>query len=285
MDQLLAKAVIFSDGLDHPECVAVHPDGSVWAGGEAGQIYRIAADGGEISEVANTGGFVLGIAFNPGAEWLAVCDLKNHCLWKLDPRSGGLSQIADGVPGHKFNIPNYIVFDEAGNFYVTESGAFRQVTGKILKFSPDGTGAVWHNGPFNFANGLALDREEEYLYVVSSWLPGLERIGINPDGSPGARSVYCTLPETVPDGIAFDRSGNLLVSCYTPNRIYKVAPDQTTTVLVDDREAHTLSNPTNMAFGGPDLSKLFISNLGRWHILQIDYPDKGMPLASHQGVK
>ena len=25
---------IFADGLDHPECVAVHPDGSVWAGGE-----------------------------------------------------------------------------------------------------------------------------------------------------------------------------------------------------------------------------------------------------------
>ena len=32
---------IFADGLDHPECVAVHPDGSVWAGGEAGQIYKV----------------------------------------------------------------------------------------------------------------------------------------------------------------------------------------------------------------------------------------------------
>ena len=31
--------------LDHPECIAVHPDGSVWAGGEAGQIYKISADG------------------------------------------------------------------------------------------------------------------------------------------------------------------------------------------------------------------------------------------------
>jgi hypothetical protein len=32
---------VFAEGLDHPECVAVHPDGSVWCGGEAGQIYRI----------------------------------------------------------------------------------------------------------------------------------------------------------------------------------------------------------------------------------------------------
>ena len=36
------KISLFADGLDHPECIAVHTDGSVWAGGEAGQIYRIA---------------------------------------------------------------------------------------------------------------------------------------------------------------------------------------------------------------------------------------------------
>ena len=31
---------IFAEGLDHPECVIYHPDGSLWAGGEAGQIYQ-----------------------------------------------------------------------------------------------------------------------------------------------------------------------------------------------------------------------------------------------------
>jgi hypothetical protein len=34
----LSQSVEFASGLDHPECVAVHPDGSVSAGGEAGQI-------------------------------------------------------------------------------------------------------------------------------------------------------------------------------------------------------------------------------------------------------
>src|SRR5688500_9082229 len=32
---------IFSNGLDHPECLAFDRDGNLWAGGEAGQIYRI----------------------------------------------------------------------------------------------------------------------------------------------------------------------------------------------------------------------------------------------------
>ena len=35
----------FADGLDHPEGVTVGPDGTVYAGGEAGQIYRVALDG------------------------------------------------------------------------------------------------------------------------------------------------------------------------------------------------------------------------------------------------
>jgi sugar lactone lactonase YvrE len=282
MSSLLENCSIFIDGLDHPECCAVHPDGSVWAGGEAGQIYRISADGNSVEEVANTGGFILGIAFSPGGEWLAICDLNNHCVWKLNVQKAELTKVAEGVQGHSFNIPNYIVFDNHANLYISESGEFRKVCGKILKIFPDGEGTVWHKGPFNFANGLALDKDQSHLYVVSSWLPGVERIAINSDGNAGERSVYCTLPETVPDGIAFDSEGNLLVSCYTPNKIFKIAPDQTTTVLVDDWEAHTLSNPTNMAFGGSDFDQIFVSNLGRWHILKINYGAKGMPLVSHK---
>jgi len=281
MSSLLNKATIFVDGLDHPECVAVHPDGSVWAGGEAGQIYRISPDGSSFEEVATTGGFILGIAFSPGADWLAVCDLNNHCIWKLEIKTAKVTKFAKGADNHSMNIPNYIVFDNKANLFVSESGEFRKISGKILKFSEDGKGSVWHEGPFNFANGLALDENQSHLYVVSSWLPGVERIAINTDGSAGERSVYCTLPKTVPDGIAFDSEGNLLVSCYTPNIIFKIAPDRTTTILVDDWEAHTLSNPTNLAFGGSNFKKLFISNLGRWHILVINYDKKGLPLTSH----
>ena len=49
------------DGLDHPEGIAVTPDGLIFVGGEAGQIYRI-DDDDTATEVANTGGFILGIA-------------------------------------------------------------------------------------------------------------------------------------------------------------------------------------------------------------------------------
>jgi len=279
---MLQNATIFADGLDHCECIAIHPDGSVWAGGEAGQIYRINPDGTDMKQVASTEGFILGIAFSPGAEWLAICDLKNKCVWKLNLGSNELSVISNSLTDHTLNIPNYIVFDDNGGFFLSESGEFRKTNGLILYFNSEGEGQVWHKGSFNFANGLAL--HDHWLYIVTSFQPGVERVRVLSDGSPGEREVYCTLPETVPDGLAFDIHGNLYVSCYAPNRIYKIAPDRTSTVWVDDWEAHTLSNPTNIAFGGPGMDQLFTSNLGRWHITKIDAGVKGMALASHKAA-
>ena len=277
----IADVSIFADGLDHAECIAVHPDGSVWAGGEAGQIYKISADGKELREINNTKGFILGIAFSPDASWLAVCDLKNKCVWKLILATNQLEKFVTGAEGESFNIPNYATFTRSGKLFVTESGAFRQVTGKIFRFDEDGTGTIWHRGPFNFANGAALDANEEYLYVVCTWLPGVERIKINEDGSAGQREVYCTLPQTCPDGIAFDNDGNIYVSCYAPNCIFRVNKKQEISLLIDDWEAHTLSNPTNIAFGGKNFDELFTANLGRWHISRINIKTKGLRLACH----
>jgi gluconolactonase len=282
MTNMLEKTTIFADGLDHPECVACHPDGTVWAGGEAGQIYRISSDGKKIDEVANTKGFILGLAFSPGGHWLLICDSGQKCLWRLDLKSFSLSRLTEGGGLHRFNIPNYACFDNQGNIYVSESGAFREVKGKILKFDLNGKGKVWSDGPFNFANGMAIDKEEKFVYVVCSFMPGIERVLINSDGSAGKREVFATMPESVPDGLAFDAEGNLYVSCYAPNRIYKVAPDRTITTLIDNWEAHTLSSPTNIAFGGPNFDQLFVANISRWHISKIDIGVKGQKLACHR---
>lgn len=45
MECPIIRVTTFYDDLGHPEGIAVHPDVSIWTGGEAGQIYRIAPDG------------------------------------------------------------------------------------------------------------------------------------------------------------------------------------------------------------------------------------------------
>lgn len=269
----LSRVSTFREGLDHPECVAVHPDGSVWAGGEAGQVYRISPDGKRMREVANTGGFVLGLAFSPDARHLAICDVKKAAVLRLDLRAKRLSRFFR--PRTPISIPNHLAYDRAGRLYVTDSGAFRKVCGRIFRFDADGRGSVWHAGPFNFANGIALAPDGSAVYVVCSWLPGVERIPIRPDGSAGARKVYARTPG-IPDGLAFDAKGSLYVSCYTPARIYRVTPAGKVGVHLEDPEAHALSNPTNIAFRGRDL---FAANLGRWHVARIRMDVAGAPLA------
>lgn len=279
---LLEKTIVFAEGLDHPEGIACHPDGTIWAGGEAGQIYRISKDGKQVDQVASTNGFILGLAFNPDCSALLICDSGKKCLWKLDLSTFKLELFADGVPGHKFNIPNYACYDRSGNVYVSESGGFRVVTGKVLKFDANGSGKVWAEGPFNFANGMALNSSQTHLYVVCSFLPGIERIEILPDGTAGKREVFVSLPQTVPDGLAFDADGNLLVSCYAPNKIYSITPEGKITEMIDDWEAHTLSNPTNIAFGGENFDQLYAANIGRWHLSRIDLGIKGLKLVCHK---
>lgn len=278
---MATRVSVFAEGIDHPEGVAVHPDGSVWCGGEAGQIYRIDPTGRKVEEVANTGGFVLGLAFSPDASWLAICDPKRKAVLRLELSTMKIATFAEGVGDWRFNLPNYPAFARDGTLYVSESGELDKTVGRIFRFDPQGRGTLWAGGSLNFANGLALDSSESYLYVVESFWPGVSRFRIKDDGSAGEREVFVQDVREVPDGLAFDCEGNLYCSCYAPSRIYKIDPRRRSGVFAEDPKCTILSNCTNIAFGGPDFQTLYVANLGRWHISQIPTGIKGAPLACH----
>jgi sugar lactone lactonase YvrE len=119
-----------------------------------------------------------------------------------------------------------------------------------------------------FANGLAMAPDESHLYVVESFLPGVTRVRIRPDGGAGERSVVAELPGTVPDGIGFGPDGLLYVACYEPSQVLRLSPSGVEAV-VHDPTAHVLCHPTNIAFRG---TTAFLANLGRWHISRFELP-------------
>ena len=88
------------DGLDHPEGVAWGADGNWYAGGEAGQIYRIATDGA-FTQVASTGGFVLGLALD-GNHNIYACDLFQNKVFKASA-TGEVSVYSDGSADRKLS--------------------------------------------------------------------------------------------------------------------------------------------------------------------------------------
>lgn len=266
----------FADGLDHPEGVAWGPDGHVYAGGEAGQIYRVHPQTGAWTVMAQTGGFILGIAFD-GSGNLYACDNGNDCVQKITP-DGTVSVYSSGAPDRPLRVPNYPAFDAQGNLYVSDSGGHHTYDGCLFRIAPGGAAQVISTEVNAFPNGLAVSPDGAWLYVAMTNQSRVIRVALHADGSTGTPETFVELPRTLPDGLAFDTEGNLYVSCYTPDRIYRVAPDGRAEVLIDDWESTTVANPTNIAFGGGDMRTLFLASLGRWHLTKVQMPVAGAKL-------
>ncbi len=82
------------------------------------------------------------------------------------------------------------------------------------------------------------------------------------------------LPRQVPDGVAIDEAGDLYISLYNPNIIYRLSAAGELTTLYDDWEQLKLVAPTNIAFGGADLKTLIIASLCGWsvHTAPVEVP-------------
>ena len=280
-----SAAGVFYDGLlteprlDHPEGIAVHRDGSVWCGGEHGQIYRIEPDGSSMEQVASSEGFSQGMAFDKENN-LYVCDLKHAAIMRLDAKSGEYEKFADSANDRSIKIANYPTFGPDGKLYVSDSNAFKEPGPGIFRFDPDGTGQLWYEQSVDFANGLTFSPDGSYLYVAETFGNAVFRIPVEEDGSAGERGEFASLSEVLPDGLAFDRSGNLYVGCYEPSQVLRITTEGVVERLIGDEEAHLFCHPTNVAFRD---NTLFTTNLGRWHITAVETEAQGLPLYGGYG--
>lgn len=261
---------VFFDGifasprLAHPEGVAVHRDGSVWAGTENGDLVRIAADGNAMEAIATSEGFLLGIAFDAAGNCYA-CDMKHAAIYKYEVASGSFTNFASaGIV-----VPNYPVVDDArGHLYVSDSFSFDEAGGGVYRYDlASGEGRLWTETPMCFANGMALAPDGSGLYVVESSAARLSFIPINQDGSPGAHQIVVEGLDVIPDGVLVMDNGDLIISNYEPSRLYRYSKANGLELLVEDRLATTLAHPTNIALKD---GNLVTANLGRWHIAHVD---------------
>ncbi|MGZ9143424.1 MAG: SMP-30/gluconolactonase/LRE family protein [Candidatus Binatia bacterium] len=251
--------------FDHPEAVAWGPDGRVYAGGEAGQLYRFGLEGGALEEVGRIdGGFLLGLAHDADANTYA-CDDRSGCVHRIAP-DGKVTVYSNGNAEQKMRVPNYPVFDDSGNLYVSDSGTWGGRDGFVWKVAPGGRAEIWDRQANGFTNGMCLSVDGRFLYVVESCPPLISGIAIRSDGSAGERNVVVQLPRQVPDGIAFDINGDLYISLYNPNIIYRLTAGGKLITLYDDWEQLMLVAPTNIAFGGPDMKTLIIASLCGWSV-------------------
>jgi gluconolactonase len=261
----------FAFGLDHSEGIALTPQGDLYVGGEAGQLYRIVDD--TPRQVASTGGFLLGLAADAEGRIYAIDNVAKK-VWRYDPVSRALDTFAEGG----FKVPNWGAFDAAGNYYLTDSGDWMADEGRIWVVRPGGRTEIWTEECRAFPNGCCLSPDGSRLYVVESVPGAIVEVPIERDGTAGKRRVLCDLGIAVPDGVACTTDGGLVIACYRPDLIYRWHPKDGLSILAADPRGTVLAAPTNVVFTGEGLETLVVPNLGRWHLTRGRLGVAGVPL-------
>jgi|TARA_B110000967_G_C18900037_1_gene574083 sugar lactone lactonase YvrE len=298
-------------GLNRPECVLVAPDGSVYTCDWTLGIARIAPDGttGRAIEadLIAQGFRPNGIAMTADGDFLFANLGRAGGVWRVGPR-GEVQPFVTEVSGRPIPPTNFVLVD-GDRVWITISSTTRkhahftaeENTGQIL-LAQDGNVTLATDG-LNWTNELRLSPDGKHLFVNETFACRTTRFEVTADGVL-TNPFQITYPgDTFPDGMAFDAEGALWIVCVISNRIIRVAPDLTWTVLFEDIDRSELeavasayargcltwdqisqsrgscvSNLSSIAFGGPELNTIYLGGLGIDAVQVLQSPIPGRPM-------
>ncbi|MBS0451894.1 MAG: SMP-30/gluconolactonase/LRE family protein [Proteobacteria bacterium] len=240
-----------------------------------GRIFRIDVQGGW-TLVAEYDGEPNGMKFMD-AGTLLITDYKNG-LMRLDLASGSVTPFLARRNSERFKGVNDLVFDAQGNLYFTDQGqtGLHDPTGRLYRLGRDGRlDLLVDNIPS--PNGVALSPDGKLLYLAVTRGNCVWRVPLLPDGSVAKVSQFFTsYGPSGPDGLAVDAQGRLLVANPGLGYVWVLnSRAEPVEVLRGPAGAST----TNLAFGGPQRSTLYVTDSTHGHVLRLPMSAPGLPLA------
>ena len=271
-------------------------EGPVWDGEfmyfthiQAHRIMRYDPKTGAITEWRKDTHFTNGLAFDAKGR-LFGCSSGARAIVRFDP-DGKMVTIADSVEGKKLNTPNDLAIDRKGRIWFTNpwndgnvaKDAKQELDNRsVLRADPqpDGSYTVTRvTFDTTQPNGILVSQDQRTLYVAESgYEPKIFRelraYPIRDDGSLGPYNVLHTFGAGADgmhrgiDGMCLDAEGNIVATAGWDRggpgpMIYVWSPAGR--VL----ETHPVPAllPTNCAFGGPDMTTLFVTT-GEGHFFK-----------------
>lgn len=228
-----------------------------WANIHVGEVWSWDPFGSAAPEIFPIGRRVGAIGLRAGDG--LVLALENEFAF-YDPKTGALQPIADveaDLPTTRLNDGR---IDPAGRFLcggMHEAMPQRHISA-VYALDPDGTikrrigdiacanSTCWSpDGRTLYFANMPLRRIDAYDYDVANGEISNPRLFASLEGEPG-----------LADGSAVDAEGYLWNAQWGGGKLVRYAPDGT----VDRQVALPVTNPTCLAFGGPDLDVLFITS-------------------------
>ena len=193
-------------------------------------------------------------------------------LARLDLRSGQTEMFnrpEPDLPGNRLN--DATVGPDGSLYFGSMDDGEAASTGSFYR---------WNRGELSFfgkkaviTNGPAIDPERRLLYCSDTAAGQVFRHRLGPDGTPGEREPFVTFEEGWghPDGMAVDEEGHVWICHFGDSRVTRFSPDGQPELIVPVPTAQV----TKAAFGGPDLTTLFVTTAAKGRDPHLD------PMAGH----
>ena len=221
-----------------PSTLRSGPDGKLYAAMTSGNLIRMEPDGGKQEVFANTGGRVLGFAFDAQGRMIAADAMKGLLAITADRR---VTVLADHVSANDpIRYADAVVVAPDGTIYFTDAstrfspaqwgGTYeasvldiieQSATGRVLAHDPaTGRTRIVARG-LSFANGIALSSDGHTLFVNETGRYRIWKIDGRANdldvqsGSPQARVLLDNLPG-YPDNLMRGRDGRIWVGLFKP---------------------------------------------------------------------
>ena len=210
----------------------------------AGEIYAADTNGGKVLKIS--GGVVSQVA--PGIVWgnpkglaidgggnIFVTDDTNNTVKEVLSVNGTIPATPSVLTlgnGFAFSQPSGIAVDRFGNVYIADSGALavREILASSGYTSVQTLGSGLPSIPIS-PQSLAVDSAGN-IYLASNQASDVwEWVATNGKIAPTTAPVIIPGTFMTPDGVAVDSAGNLFINDAGMNRIDKISPDGTFTVL------------------------------------------------------
>ena len=287
-------------GLKRPECVLTHSSGLLFAPDWRGNGgISVTSPFGQTVFIESTASFQLrpnGIAMEPeGSFLLAHLGDQTGGVFRLFP-DGTTEQVLSHFEGEPLPPSNFICLDQQHRLWLTTSTTVRPrsldyrstaSTGFILLGDRHTGSAQTVATGLGYANECLIDEKNCKLYVNETFARRLAVYDLGDDGSLSGYRVHTRFgPGTYPDGMAMDAEGHILIASIVSNRLLRVAPDGSVTLLLEDCDQEHLAwveeawinhamdrehldnvksvalrNVSNVAFGGKSLKTAFFGCL------------------------
>ena len=190
---------------------------------------------------------------------------------KLDPSTGHVTPLMTRRHLERFKGPNDLIVDSKGNIYFTDQGqtGMTDQTGKVYRLCPNGKlETLVENGAS--PNGLALSRNEKFLYVAMTRSNQVWRLPLHEDGSTTKAGVFFqSFGNAGPDGLAVDEEGSLFICHPSLGSVFVVDADGIPKArIVTGTDGINL---TNCCFGGSDNKTLYITDSLEGNIQKVEW--------------